>query len=41
MKKQSGKNKLVINEEFILMKMNIDRAGIFPLTEQHEQAVNQ
>ena len=31
MMKQSGKNKLVINEEFILIKININRVGIFPL----------
>ena len=32
MKKQSGKNKLVINEKFIFDQNNINRAGIFPLT---------
>ena len=32
MKKQSGKNKLVINEELFLIKININRAGIFPLS---------
>ena len=36
MKKQSGKNKLVINEEFILIKININRAGIFPLKDVYQ-----
>ena len=31
MKKQSGKKKLVINENLFLIKININRAGIFPL----------
>ena len=31
MKKQTGKNKLVIMRNLFLIKININRAGIFPL----------